>query len=276
MMVQVDPYDQTDEWIADDEPRVDVRTPGPSVIEADSWNAVPPAPSTDDYRGRRRTAGPRLWAIGLLVFAAIGAAVMIPWALAPGKPGAGPEPSAVTADDEEFPATPSMSDVPGTSAHGAVAASPPRTPVPAPPAPSVEPSTSAAPVVTLLSRGRPTATSALENADLAAANAVDGNPSTRWGSAWSDPQWISVDLGAVRSITLVRLSWEAAYGRAYQLQTSTDNTNWSTIFTTANGDGGVDEITVHGTGRWVRVYGTQRATEWGYSLWELEIFGIAG
>jgi hypothetical protein len=140
----------------------------------------------------------------------------------------------------------------------------------------VEPSTSAAPVVTLLSRGRPTATSALENADLAAANAVDGNPSTRWGSAWSDPQWISVDLGAVRSITLVRLSWEAAYGRAYQLQTSTDNTNWSTIFATANGDGGVDEITVHGTGRWVRVYGTQRATEWGYSLWELEIFGMAG
>jgi hypothetical protein len=275
-MVQVDPDDQTDEWITDDYSPVEVRTPGPSVIEADSWNAVPPPPATNDYRGGRRMAGPRLWVIGGLVFAAIGAAVMIPWALAPGQP-AGTEPSSVIADDGEAPATTSISDVPGTSAHGAVAASPPRTSAPSAPAPSpsAEPSTDAAPVVTLLSRGRPTATSALENADLAGANAVDGNPSTRWGSAWSDPQWISVDLGAVRSITLVRLSWEVAYGRSYQLQTSNDNTNWSTISTTANGDGGVDEITVRGTGRWVRVYGTQRATEWGYSLWELEIFGTA-
>jgi hypothetical protein len=102
---------------------------------------------------------------------------------------------------------------------------------------------------------------------------VDGNPSTRWGSAWSDPQWISVDLGAVHSITLVRLSWEVAYGRSYQIQVSVDNANWSTISTTANGDGGIDETTVSGTGRWVRVFGTQRATRWGYSLWELEIFG---
>jgi hypothetical protein len=227
---------------------------------------------TGDYRGGRRIGRPRFWVIGVLVFAAIGAAVMIPWALAPGRPVAGPSPA--IPDDVEISATPSMSDVPGTTAHGAVAASPPRTSAPRP-SPSAEPSTNGPPVVTLLSRGRPTATSALENADLAGANAVDGNPSTRWGSAWADPQWISVDLGAVHPITLVRLSWEAAYGRSYQIQTSLDNANWSTIFTTANGDGGVDEVTVSGTGRWVRVYGTQRATEWGYSLWELEIFGTA-
>jgi F5/8 type C domain-containing protein len=273
MIVRVYPDDQTDEWIAGDEPPVEVRTPGPSVIEADSWNAVPPPPSTGDYRGGRRFAapGPRLWMIGVLVFAAIGAAVMIPWALAPGFPGAGPSPA--IADVGEISATPSMPDVPGTSAHGAVAASPPRTS--AAPSPLAEPPTTVTPTVMLLSRGRPTATSALENASLAGANAVDGNPSTRWGSAWSDPQWISVDLGAVYSITLVRLSWEVAYGRSYQIQTSVDNANWSTISTTANGDGGIDETTVSGTGRWVRVFGTKRATQWGYSLWELEIFGTA-
>ena len=28
-----------------------------------------------------------------------------------------------------------------------------------------------------------------------------------------------------------------------------------------------------GTGRYLRVNGTQRATQWGYSLWELEVYG---
>ena len=102
---------------------------------------------------------------------------------------------------------------------------------------------------------------------------MDGNPATRWSSAWSDPQWISVDLGSVYSITLVRLSWEAAYARSYEIQTSVDNTSWTALYATTSGDGGVDEATVTGTGRWVRVFGTQRATKYGYSLWELEIFG---
>ncbi len=40
------------------------------------------------------------------------------------------------------------------------------------------------------------------------------------------------------------------------------------------GDGGVDDLTgLSGTGRYVRIYGTQRGTEWGYSLWELEVYG---
>ncbi len=34
-------------------------------------------------------------------------------------------------------------------------------------------------------------------------NAVDGNPATRWASAWSDPQWIYVDLQGTYNITEV-------------------------------------------------------------------------
>ncbi len=98
-------------------------------------------------------------------------------------------------------------------------------------------------------------------------------PAKHRGSAWSDPQWISVDLGSVCSITRVRLSWEAAYGRSYEIQTSVDNTSWTSIYSTTSGDGGGDEATVTATGRWVRIFGTQRATQYGYSLWELEIFG---
>jgi hypothetical protein len=169
-----------------------------------------------------------------------------------------------TSDSPSPSAAPSAAGVPA-------GASPPHSSQPPPP--SVEPSDTPPPV-TLLSGGQPTATSALEDGGtLVGANAVDGNPATRWGSAWSDPQWITVDLGSVCPITLVRLSWEVAYGRSYQIQTSVDNTSWTTVFGTTSGDGGVDEVTVTATGRWVRVFGTQRATQWGYSLWELEVFG---
>jgi hypothetical protein len=128
---------------------------------------------------------------------------------------------------------------------------------------------------TLLSSGRPIATSSVESGNvLVGSNAVDGNAATRWGSLYADPQWISVDLGASRSVSRVRLSWEAAHGRAYQVQTSPDNISWTSVYSTTSGDGGVDDLTVSGTGRYVRVYGTQRATTYGYSLWELEVFGV--
>ncbi len=105
------------------------------------------------------------------------------------------------------------------------------------------------------------------------ANAVDGNAATRWGSAYADPQWIRLDLGTTRSITRVRLNWETAYGRAYQVQTSPDGNTWTNIYTTTTSDGGIDDLTVTGSGRYLRVNGTQRATQWGYSLWELEAWG---
>ena len=40
------------------------------------------------------------------------------------------------------------------------------------------------------------AASSLEGEHWPASNAVDGDPETRWSSAFSDPQWLRVDLGA--------------------------------------------------------------------------------
>ncbi|MGH3879422.1 MAG: ThuA domain-containing protein [Actinophytocola sp.] len=125
-----------------------------------------------------------------------------------------------------------------------------------------------------LARGRPVTVSSVESGSPhAGANAVDGNPGTRWSSAFSDPQWITVDLGETRRIERVRLSWEAAYGRAYEIQTSADDTTWQTAYATTTGDGGTDDVAVSATARYVRVHGTQRGTPWGYSLWELSVIG---
>src|SRR5688500_12418762 len=108
---------------------------------------------------------------------------------------------------------------------------------------------------TNLALGRPVTASA--NPQYAPNQAVDGNTGTRWASAQGiDPQWISVDLGATTSIGRVVLRWEAAYGRAYQIQTSGDAVNWTNIFSTSTGDGGVDDLAVSGSGRYVRMHGT--------------------
>jgi hypothetical protein len=128
----------------------------------------------------------------------------------------------------------------------------------------------------LLSGGKPATASSTENASFPASAAVDGNTGTRWSSAFSDPQWLQVDLGSVQQITSVTLNWEAAYAKAYQIQTSDDAQNWTTVYSTTTSTGGNQSLNVSGSGRYVRVYGTVRATPYGYSLWEFQVYGPGG
>jgi beta-glucanase (GH16 family) len=119
-----------------------------------------------------------------------------------------------------------------------------------------------------------TAVSSVENSGLAGTNAVDGDTGTRWSSAFSDPQWIYVDLQATFNINRVKLYWEAAYATSYQVQVSSNAVDWTTIYNTTTGAGGTVDLTgLSGTGRYVRMYGTARQTVYGYSLYELEVYG---
>ncbi|MEV6598513.1 discoidin domain-containing protein [Actinoplanes sp. NPDC051346] len=131
---------------------------------------------------------------------------------------------------------------------------------------------------TLLSQNRPTTASSNEDGALTPDRAVDGAPDTRWASAeGADPQWISVDLGRTATVSRVVLSWEAAYATAYQIQVSPDARTWSPVYQTSTGNGEKDEL--HGlnaAARHVRVYGTRRGTAYGYSLWELQVYGSTG
>lgn len=124
----------------------------------------------------------------------------------------------------------------------------------------------------LLSLNKPVVASSQE-VGLPPARAVDGVTTSRWGSAFSDPQWIYVDLGTTSNINRVVLNWEAAYAKAYQIQVSNDATNWTTIYSTTTGDGGIDDLAIAGSGRYVRMNGTVRATSYGYSLYEFQVYG---
>ncbi|HET9620596.1 MAG TPA: discoidin domain-containing protein [Kofleriaceae bacterium] len=127
---------------------------------------------------------------------------------------------------------------------------------------------------TLLSQGRPVTASSVEGG-FVAANAIDGDLGTRWGSAFTNTEWIQVDLGATTAISRVVLTWESAFATGYQIQTSNSPSGpWTTIFSTTTGDGGTDDLAVAGSGRYVRMNATQRAlVNFGYSLFELQVFG---
>lgn len=106
---------------------------------------------------------------------------------------------------------------------------------------------------------------------LGAAAVIDGNPGTRWSSDATDAQWLVVDFGQEKAFDTVRLLWEAAYGKTFELYVSNDNVNWTMVYREVNGDGNVDELNVGNCrSRYLRMKGIQRGTQWGYSLWEIE------
>lgn len=119
-----------------------------------------------------------------------------------------------------------------------------------------------------------TASSTQDATDYPASDATDGDPGTRWSSAFSDPQWLEVDLGSQQQICSVGILWEAAYATAFQIQVSNDNSTWTTIYSTTTGTGGNETFPVSVTARYIRMYGTVRATQFGYSIFEFDVYGL--
>jgi beta-glucosidase len=126
-----------------------------------------------------------------------------------------------------------------------------------------------------LALDQPTTASSTQDAtDYPASDATDGDPGTRWSSAASDPQWLEVDLGSEQQICSVGILWETAYASAFQIQVSNDNSTWSTIYSTTTGAGGNETFTLSATDRYIRMYATVRATQWGDSIFEFDVYGL--
>jgi type 1 glutamine amidotransferase len=105
---------------------------------------------------------------------------------------------------------------------------------------------------------------------------IDGDSNSRWSSSYGDDEWIYLDLVQDYLIERVRLFWEGAYAREYRIQVSRDSEQWKDVYVERDGDGEIDEVAFNPIkARYVRMYGTRRATEWGYSLYEFEVFGSA-
>ena len=124
--------------------------------------------------------------------------------------------------------------------------------------------------------GRPTTASSVYRAGLEPGNAVDGNTTTRWSSAFADNQWWQVDLGSAQQVSSVRVNWEAAYASRYDITTSSDGTAWSTAASVAISQAGVEVTSFPArAARYVRITAVTRATAWGVSFWDVNVYGPA-
>ena len=105
---------------------------------------------------------------------------------------------------------------------------------------------------------------------------VDGDKNTRWSSDYNDDEYIIIDLKDIYYINQVVLNWETSFGKEYKLLGSIDGQTYSELYHESNSDGGIDDINLDLTlVRYVKLQGIQRSSEYGYSLWEFEVYGKA-
>jgi hypothetical protein len=123
-----------------------------------------------------------------------------------------------------------------------------------------------------LALGKNATASSVNGANVAAnvttATTYQNYTATRWESAASDPQWIMVDLGTTMEIDRAILKWNTSYASAFSIEASTNATTWSTVYSTTSGASySVTDVTFDKTSaRYVRMNGTRRGTQNGYSL----------
>lgn len=137
---------------------------------------------------------------------------------------------------------------------------------------SFQPAAAQQPAVNL-ALNRPVIISSQTSPHLAA-NAVDGSIASRWSSNYSDPQFLYVDLGAPFTVSRVLITWEDAYAKNYSIDTSLDSITWQTIFTNTGNSVLINDLNLSPvSARYVRMTGLKRATGYGYSIKEFEIYG---
>jgi hypothetical protein len=118
------------------------------------------------------------------------------------------------------------------------------------------------------------ATASSVAAGSSAANAVDASLSTAWISAAAGSQNLLIDLGSTKSISHIQLSWGPNYGRSYSIQLSTNNSTWTTVYSTTSGAGGTVDVTgLLLSARYVRVMLTS-SNAGNYILNDLSVLGM--
>ncbi|GAA1354612.1 beta-N-acetylglucosaminidase domain-containing protein [Streptomyces beijiangensis] len=128
-----------------------------------------------------------------------------------------------------------------------------------------------------LARTATASSSGDETPDFPASAASDGDPKTRWSSPAEDGEWWQTDLGKPVRLGQVVLHWQDAYASGYRIQVSADGRTWRTAATVRDGRGARESVRMDAKDtRFVRVQGDRRATRFGYSLWSVEAYAVAG
>lgn len=127
----------------------------------------------------------------------------------------------------------------------------------------------------IISNGCSVSVSSVEaNMNMQASYLVDGDCSSRWGSEFSDDQWIELDLGEVCSLNSIFLLWEGmAGGKCYDILVSNDRTQWQKVASVEEGNIPTETVALSGSARYIKIQLRERYSSFGYSIYEIKVFG---
>ncbi|MBQ5358968.1 MAG: discoidin domain-containing protein, partial [Alistipes sp.] len=124
-----------------------------------------------------------------------------------------------------------------------------------------------------LARGAKVRASSTSRDAQRASAVTDGNGGTRWASEYNDAEWITLDLGNEKTFNEIVLKWEGAHATAYRILLSNDGAEWREVHAEQECKGGEQHIAVEPqAAQYVKVECSKRATQWGYSLYEIELY----
>ena len=142
--------------------------------------------------------------------------------------------------------------------------------------------TTAPPTITnvLISQDKASSASSENSAGSASSKAFDGDMGSRWESAHGiEDVWLQVDLGITYVISKVVVDWEFAAAKIYDIEVSNDGVSFTSVWSKNDGFGGMGSVEsdIGGsvTGRFVRMHAFERATGWGYSIFEMKVYGFS-
>ena len=107
-----------------------------------------------------------------------------------------------------------------------------------------------------------------------ATSAIDDSMTTRWASDWKDNESITFELLKSSVITGIELNFENGEGSAFDIQTSKDDKNFTTVRRIAYGEIKdknikIDLPALEGT--FIRLQGVKRCNNYGYSIYDTHV-----
>lgn len=119
-----------------------------------------------------------------------------------------------------------------------------------------------------------------ENGNNTAGNALDGDMTTRWESLHGkDGEWLQIELTDAVIVYQMRIYWEAASAKEYKVyfsETGADG-EWTEVYHGNSSQGARTDIISPSEimrVKYIRIEGISRTTDYGYSVYEIELYNF--
>ena len=127
-----------------------------------------------------------------------------------------------------------------------------------------------------IAKGKTAFSNSVKEKDYQPEEAFDGNLGSRYAAAsYESGVTLGVDLGKTYKVSSVAFKWEGAYATEYNIQVSKDGKAYDTVKTMTADKAETIEVPLDEAveARYVRIECVKNALNYGYSLWEMGVYG---